>query len=235
MENTYETKLPITAWAEDDRPREKMMLKGRQSLSDAELIAILIGSGTAKLSAVDLSKHILNSLGNSINALAKLSVKELMKYRGIGEAKAITILAALELGRRRKEEDQLNKIQRITCSKDAYHLINPYIADIQHEEFWVIFLGRSNKVLAIANVSKGGMTSTIADPKIIFKQALEYAATNIILVHNHPSGNLSPSHQDIVLTNKLIKAGELLEVRVIDHLIIGDWNYYSFADEGKLQ
>ncbi|AFD05532.1 RadC family protein [Solitalea canadensis] len=234
MENTYENKLPITAWAEDDRPREKMMLKGRQSLSDAELIAILIGSGTAKLSAVDLSKHILNSLQNNISKLAKLSTKELMKYKGIGEAKAVTILAALELGRRRKEEEQVNKIQRISCSKDAYTIINPYLADIQHEEFWVILLGRSNKVLAVSNVSKGGMTSTIADPKIIFKQAIEHSATNMILIHNHPSGNLTPSQQDITLTNKFIKAGELLEIQVLDHLIIGDQQYYSFADEGKL-
>lgn len=233
MENTYETKLPITAWAEDDRPREKMMLKGRQSLSDAELIAVLIGSGTTKLSAVDLSKQILQTFNNDLNALAKLNIKELTKFNGIGDVKAIKIVAAFELCRRRKGDNSA-KIQRITCSKDAYYLINPYVTDIQHEEFWVIFLGRSNKVLTIANVSKGGMTSTIADPKIIFKQALEHSATNLILVHNHPSGSLSPSQQDIILTNKLIKAGELLEIQVIDHLIIGDRQYYSFADEGKL-
>lgn len=225
--------MPITAWAEDDRPREKMMLKGRQSLSDAELIAILIGSGTPKLSAVDLSKHILNALNNDLNALAKLNIKELTRFNGIGEAKAISILAALELGRRRKEEDA-SKIQRIVCSKDTYQLMRPYLVDLNHEEFWVVFLGRSNRLLSVQNISKGGVTGTIADPKIIFKLALEHTASNVVLVHNHPSGNLKPSQQDLVLTAKLKSAGAVLDISVMDHLIITNGGYFSFADEGKL-
>ncbi|MCO4291731.1 DNA repair protein RadC [Solitalea sp. MAHUQ-68] len=233
MENLYNKKMPITAWAEDDRPREKMMLKGRQSLSDAELIAILIGSGTPKLSAVDLSKHILNALNNDLNALAKLNIKELTRFNGIGEAKAISILAALELGRRRKEEDA-SKIQRIVCSKDTYQLMRPYLVDLNHEEFWVVFLGRSNRLLSVQNISKGGVTGTIADPKIIFKLALEHTASNVVLVHNHPSGNLKPSQQDLVLTAKLKSAGAVLDISVMDHLIITNGGYFSFADEGKL-
>ncbi|POY38456.1 hypothetical protein C3K47_03415 [Solitalea longa] len=233
MENIYDKKLPITAWAEDDRPREKMMLKGRQSLSDAELIAILIGSGTAKLSAVDLSKHILNAVNNDLNTLAKLSIKELVKFNGIGEAKAISILAALELGRRRKEEDA-TKITRIISSKDTYLLMRPYLADLGHEEFWAVFLGRSNRVLSVQNISKGGVSSTVVDPKIIFKLALEHTASNVVLVHNHPSGNLKPSQQDLILTSKLKQAGLMLDIAVVDHLIITDGGFYSFADEGKM-
>ncbi|UKJ08718.1 RadC family protein [Solitalea lacus] len=233
MDSTYEKKLPITAWAEDDRPREKMMLKGRQSLSDAELIAILIGTGTPKLSAVDLSKQILNALHNDLNALAKLSIKELTKFNGIGEAKAITILAALELGRRKKEEAPV-KVQRITCSKDVYQIASPFLVDLQHEEFWVILLSRSNKVLGTYNISKGGMAGTVADPKIIYKLALEHSASSLVLLHNHPSGNLKPSQQDIQLTAKFKQAGNLLDITVLDHLIITEHGYYSFADEGAL-
>ncbi|GAB3831532.1 RadC family protein [Hymenobacter jeollabukensis] len=223
----------IKSWAEEDRPREKLLLKGRAALSDAELMAILLGSGTTKLSAVDVAKLILASTGNDLNELAKLSVKELMRHKGIGEAKAITIVAALELGRRRKETAASERVT-ITCSTDIYNLIRPNLQDLPHEEFWVIMLNRANVVMRQEKISSGGVAGTVADPKMIFKQALEKLASSIILVHNHPSGNRQPSAADIMLTKKLKEAGNFLDLPVLDHLIYTDRGYYSFADEGIL-
>lgn len=223
----------ILSWAEEDRPREKLMLKGRAALSDAELIAILIGSGTRELSAVDLSKLILKSVGNNLNELAKLSINDLMKFKGIGDAKAISIAAALELGRRRKESDVLKKA-KVTSSSDAYYAIRPYLMDLSHEQFWVLLLNRANEVIRPFQVSIGGVAGTVADPKIIFKSAIEYLASAIILVHNHPSGNLTPSQADKDLTKKVKEAGRLLDIPILDHLIFGDNGYYSFADQGIL-
>lgn len=225
--------LKILSWAEEDRPREKLLLKGRTSLSDAELVAILIGSGSAELSAVELSKKILLHVGNDLNALAKLSVQELMHFKGIGEAKAISIVSALELGRRRKNSETKRRT-KIKSSQDAYDEISPELMDQPVEQFWVIMLNRSNHVIKKRLISHGGVSGTVADPKVIFKSALEDLASGIILVHNHPSGNLKPSHADIQLTKKLFDSGKLLEIPVLDHIIFTDSGYYSFADEGNL-
>lgn len=225
--------LNIKSWAEEDRPREKLLLKSKAALSDAELIGILIGSGTASMSAVDVAKQILNHHNNDLNQLAKLSVKELMKFKGIGQAKAISIVSAMELGRRRKETATIKK-PKITCSDDVYEVIKPELMDMAHEEFWVLLLNRSNMVIKKHPISSGGVSGTIADPKIIFKAALEQLACSIILVHNHPSGNLKPSQADINLTKKMKDAGILLEIPVLDHLIFTDNGYFSFADENML-
>ncbi|MEI7586131.1 DNA repair protein RadC [Runella sp.] len=223
----------ILSWAEEDRPREKLLLKGKAALTDAELVAILIGSGTRDLSAVDLSKIILQKASNNLNELAKLSIKDLMKIKGIGEAKAISIIAALELGRRRKESEVVLRA-RISSSRDAYEQIQPYLLDLPHEEFWLLLLNRANEVIKPVQVSQGGVSGTVADPKIIFKFAIECLASAIILVHNHPSGNLKPSEADKELTRRLYNAGKLLEIPVLDHLIFTDGGYLSFADEGML-
>jgi len=223
----------IKSWAEDDRPREKLMAKGRAALSDAELIAILLGSGTTNLSAVDVGMLLLKGVGNDLNALARESVKQLCRHPGIGPAKAITIVAALELGRRRKEADAAPRTT-ITCSRDIYTLIRPHLMDLPHEEFWVILLNRANVVMRKTAISRGGVAGTVADPKMIFKEALEQLASSIILVHNHPSGNRNPSTADIQLTKKLKEAGNFLDLPILDHLIYSDQGYYSFADEGML-
>jgi DNA repair protein RadC len=225
--------LKILSWAEEDRPREKLLLKGKESLSDAELMAILLGSGTVSLSAVDLAKLILKDCNNNLNDLAKLGVKDLQKFKGIGEAKAITIISALELGRRRKEAGQ-NKKDKITCASDVYAVMKPHMLDLQHEEFWIILLNRSNDVIKKVFISSGGIAGTVADPRIIFKHALENLASAIILIHNHPSGNTKPSDADLSLTRKLKQAGSFLEIPILDHLIFTDHGYYSFADEDKL-
>lgn len=232
MEN-YEGKISIKSWAEEDRPREKLLAQGRRVLSDAELIAILIGSGSPNESAVDLSKRILHHYSGDLNSLGKSSVNDLSKFKGIGEAKAITIIAAMELGRRRKETAH-NEAEKITYSKDIFHLMHRYFADLNHEEFWIILLNRANKVLSRHLISKGGQAGTIADPKIIFQTALENHAASIILAHNHPSGNLKPSQADIDLTKKLRHASVLLDIAIPDHLIFTDSKYYSFADEGMM-
>lgn len=229
----YNTSLNIKTWAEEDRPREKLLLKGKAALSDAELIAILIGSGTPKLTAVDVAKQILSAVGNDLNALARLSVKDLMKHKGIGEAKAITIVSALELGRRRKETAAAARTQ-ITCSTDIYNYIKPQLLDLPHEEFWIILLNRANVVMKKESISAGGVAGTVADPKIIFKKALEQLASSIILVHNHPSGNIKPSAADISLTKKMKEAGQFLDLPILDHIIFTNNDYYSFADEGVL-
>lgn len=223
----------IKSWAEEDRPREKLLQKGRAVLSDAELLAILLGSGTARLSAVDVAKLVLKAAQNDLNVLARFSVKELMKQKGIGEARAITIVAALELGRRRKEADAPARTT-ITCSRDIYHVMQPHLQDLPHEEFWVILLNRANVVMRTVSISRGGVAGTVADPKLIFKEALEQLASSIVLVHNHPSGNRNPSAADIALTRKLKEAGQLLDLPVLDHLIFTDQGYHSFADEGML-
>jgi DNA repair protein RadC len=221
----------ILSWAEEDRPREKLLLKGKAALSDAELIAILIGSGSRELSAVDLSKLILQSVNNNLNELAKLSINDLMKFKGIGEAKAISIAAALELGRRRKESETLKK-PKITSSADVYEAIRPYLMDLQHEQFWVLLLNRANEVIRPQQISIGGVSGTVADPKMIFKAAIEHLASSIILVHNHPSGNLTPSQADKDLTKKVKEGGRTLDIPVLDHLIFSDNGHFSFADEG---
>lgn len=228
-----EKTLSIKSWAEEDRPREKLLIKGRHVLTDAELIAILIGSGTKKESAVELSKRILAHFGNNLNELAKLSVYDLVKFKGIGEAKAISIVAALELGRRRRESEP-GKRERITSSRDIFQFMNAQFLDLPHEEFHVLLLNRSNAVIRKEFVSRGGVSGTVVDPKIIFKIALDNLASSIILCHNHPSGNLRPSEQDISLTKKIKEAGLLLEMPILDHLIITDTGYFSFADEGMM-
>jgi DNA repair protein RadC len=230
---SYEQKINIKSWAEADRPREKLMLHGRRHLTDAELLAILIASGNKDESAVDLSKRMLSFYQNDLDALGKSSISELSKFKGIGEAKGITIVAALELGRRRKET-VATPIQKIGSAIDAYQLLWPDFADLNHEEFWILLLNRANHVKSKHLISKGGQSGTIADPKIIFKTALEQNAAYIILAHNHPSGNLKPSTEDVRLTKKLVEGGKMMDLLVVDHLIITDKGYYSFADEGLI-
>lgn len=227
-ENSF---FPITNWSEDDKPREKLMLKGKSVLSDAELIAILIGSGSRNESAVDLSKRILASVDNNLNALGKLSISQLMNFKGIGEAKAISIIAALELGRRRRAEDAVD-LKKVTSSKIIFEIMQPIIGELPHEEFWIIYLNNSNKVISKSQLSKGGITGTLVDVRIVFKTALEMGATGLILCHNHPSGTLIPSDADEQITRKLKLAGDSLEIKVLDHLIVTEKNYFSFADEG---
>ncbi|RYF67567.1 MAG: DNA repair protein RadC [Cytophagaceae bacterium] len=229
----YQSSGTIQSWAEEDRPREKLMLKGKAALSEAELIAILINSGTVDLTAVDVARIILKSVNNNLNDLAKLSIKDLSKFRGIGEARAITIIAALELGRRRKEQDRPQRA-KVTCSRDAYNEMIPHLIDKPHEEFWILLMNRANEIMRPVLISTGGVSGTVADPKVIFKQAIEHMASSMILFHNHPSGNLQPSQADKDLTKKLKEAGRLLDIPVLDHLIFTDKAYFSFADEGIL-
>jgi DNA repair protein RadC len=233
MENYSPDNLPITAWAEDDRPREKLLNKGRHSLSDAELLAILLGSGSRNESAVALSQRILKSVGDNLNELGKRSLSDLMKFKGIGEAKAITIAAALELGRRRQTAD-IPERPVIKSSKDAHQLVAPLVLDLPHEEFWILLLSRSNRVLGKEKMSVGGQEATVVDLKIVFRKAIEGMASAVILCHNHPSGTLRPSQADLDLTKKLKSAGEIIGLPVLDHLIIGDYGYFSFADEGLM-
>jgi DNA repair protein RadC len=223
----------IKNWAEDDRPREKLLLKGKNALSDAELIAILIGSGNQEETAVDLSKRILQGSDNSIAALSRLTVKDLMKFKGIGEAKALSITAALELGRRRREEEALSK-QQIIGSKDVFDIFHPVLADLTYEEFWILLLNKANKVIGKFSISEGGLSGTVADPVKIFRKAIENNAVGMILCHNHPSGNLKPSDADIKLTQKMKDGGKFLDISVLDHIIIGEEKYLSFADEGLM-
>lgn len=223
--------FPITNWSEDDKPREKLMLKGRNALSDAELIAILIGSGNRNESAVDLSKRILASVDNNLNALGKLTLSQLMNFKGIGEAKAISIIAAMELGRRRRVEDA-TELKKITSSKMIFEIMQPIIGELPHEEFWVLYLNNSNRVLSKSQQGKGGITGTVVDVRLVFKTALELGATALILCHNHPSGTLIPSNADKQITKKLKIAGNSLDVAVLDHLIVTESNYFSFVDEG---
>lgn len=228
----YERKS-IKNWAQDDRPREKLLLKGRSSLSDSELLAIIMGSGNRKESAVDLAKRMMDSVDNNWNNLSKLTVKELCKFQGIGEAKAISIVTALEIGRRRAAQGVLEKT-KISSSKDAFLIFQGEIGDSTVEEFWVIFLNQANFVLKKEQISKGGINQTSVDLRIILKIALEEMATAIILGHNHPSGNLKPSQADLQLTQKISQAGKNMDIEVLDHLIVTQKTYLSFADEGLL-
>lgn len=226
-------KKSIKEWAADDRPREKMMAKGKASLSNAELIAILIGSGNNELSAVELSRVILDSVGNNLIDLSNLTLNDLMRHKGIGEAKAITIMAALELGKRRRGAEA-NLPAEVKGSQSAYERFLPYINDMGQEQFIVMYLNQGNRMLKLECVSNGGVTNVIADPKVIFKIAINCNATAIILCHNHPSGNPRPSEEDRSLTKKFIAAGKLLDITVIDHIIIGHERYYSFLDHGAM-
>jgi DNA repair protein RadC len=230
---TETTPLNIKSWAEEDRPREKLMLKGKAALSDAELLAILIGSGTVSVSAVELSKQILASVQHNLHELAKLSMKDLEKFKGIGEAKAITIMSALELGRRRKEAD-FEKRNQITCAKDAYLLLQAELMDLPYEEFWILLLNKANQVIKKVQISRGGIAGTVADVRLIMKSGIEHLASSMILVHNHPSGNLKPSQEDLLLTKKVKQAGELMDITVLDHLIFTDKGFFSFADNEML-
>ncbi|MEK6450239.1 MULTISPECIES: RadC family protein [Myroides] len=226
-------RITIKEWAEDDRPREKLVLKGKASLSDAELLAILIGSGNKEESAVELCKKILLTYNNNLGLLARQSLSQLTSFKGIGEAKAISIIAALELGQRRRMNEQLD-LSKITSSKDVFEIMNPIIGSLDHEEFWVIFLNNSNKIKFKTSLSKGGMTGTVVDIRVLFQIALEQKATGIILSHNHPSGKLKPSEADISITKKIKEAGKVMDVQVLDHVIVTEYSYYSFADEGLL-
>jgi DNA repair protein RadC len=223
----------IKCWNEDDRPREKLIKKGKSVVSDAELLAILLGSGSREESAVSLAKRILAKAENNLNALGKFSLQELCKFKGVGKVKAIGIIAALELGNRRRAQQAL-ELQKITSSASVFELMQPIIGELQHEEFWVIYLNNSNKVLQTKQLSKGGITGTLVDIRIAFKQALELGAVAIIMAHNHPSGTLKPSESDIKLTTKIKKAGESLDISILDHLIITEKAYFSFADEQML-
>lgn len=223
----------IKNWSDDDKPREKLVHKGRSVLSDAELIAILIRSGSRSESAVELSKRILASVGNNLNELGKLSFQQLMQFKGIGEAKAISIIAALEIGRRRRGEDAPEKTA-IGSSKSVYELLQPKMGELPHEEFWIVYLNNSNKVLFAGQQSKGGITGTLVDVRLVLKRALELGAVALILAHNHPSGTLRPSEADKQITKKLKTASEALDIKVLDHLIITQKEYFSFADEGLL-
>jgi len=217
--------------SESDRPREKMLEHGKQVLSNAELVAILIGSGSRTESAVSLSQRILKSVNDDLNELGKLSLSQLMKFKGIGEAKAVCITASLELGIRRQLKG-IKEIPKVSSSQDAYQFIGPILADLEIEQFWILLLSRSNGIIAKRKISEGGVAGTVVDAKVIFKYAIDQLASSIILVHNHPSGNLSPSQQDRTLTKKLVEAGEVLSIKVLDHLIISNLGYTSFADEG---
>jgi DNA repair protein RadC len=224
--------FPIKAWAEDDRPREKLMLKGREALSDAELIAILLATGTREQSALDLARSIMQNAENDLTMLARMTVRDLQKMKGIGPAKAITLAAALELGSRKKGGELKQKI--ISVSRDAYAYFGPKLEDKAYEEFHILLLNRNNRVMSSEQVSHGGISGTVVDPKRVFKTAVEQGASGIILCHNHPSGNLNPSQQDLDITRKLVAAGKLLEINVLDHIIVSIQGYYSFADEGKM-
>jgi len=226
-------KLNIKSWAEEDRPREKLLAKGRSAVTDAELLAILIRTGTKEETALDVAKNILAMAGNDLNQLAKMSVNEIMKIKGLGETKAITIVSALELGRRRKNET-VEDLPKINSAKLVYDLMKPHLIDLEVEQFWILFLNRASRLIGKQFLSQGGASGTVVDPKVIFKAAIEKMANGLILVHNHPSGNLTPSEQDKQITKKLVDGAKLLEISVLDHLIFANTGYFSFAEEGQL-
>jgi DNA repair protein RadC len=231
----YSEASGIKSWAEEDRPREKLLLKGKHTLSESELIAILLRTGTRESDAVKLAKELLSKVKNDLHELSRFSVKDLLSLgiKGLGETKAITIVAALELGRRR-QSSAARELQKITSSREAFEILHPLLADKPHEEFWILLLNRAGKLLEKIPLSSGGLTGTVADSRLIFEHALKSKATSIMLCHNHPSGSLAPSQLDIDLTRKLSRAGETLDIKVLDHLIIGGGSYYSFADEGMM-
>lgn len=228
-----EFKASIKEWDDADRPREKLLAKGKQALSDAELIAILLGSGSRNESAVDLSKRILYSAGHNLTELSKMSITELMNFKGIGEAKAISIVAAMELGRRRRGAEVMKR-KKVGSSKDVFEIFQAEVADSPYEEFWILLLSRSNKIMKKVKISDGGVSGTVADPKRIFREAIDNMASAMILCHNHPSGNIQPSSADKALTRKIVDGAKNFDISVLDHIIVGDENYYSFADEGVM-
>ena len=230
---TEPNKLSVKDWSPEDRPREKLLLKGVSSLSNTELLAIILGSGSREESVVDLSQRILQSVHNNINQLGKLSVKQLMQFKGIGEAKAISIVAALELGKRRKAEEILNR-EKILFSQDVYEYFHPSLCDLCYEEFWVLFLNRASKVIDKLKISQGGVAATIVDAKIIYKEAVLRLATSVVLCHNHPSGNPSPSSDDDKVTSQLQRGLKFLDMTLKDHVIICDGNFYSYADKNRI-
>jgi DNA repair protein RadC len=229
----YKNSISIKQWAEEDRPREKLQLKGRSSLSNAELLAIILGSGYRNVTAVELARRLLSAHENSLRSLAVQSLQGLTKTKGIGHAKALTIIAAMELGRRR-ELTELSTRPKISSSEEAYDCVHSLMSDLPHEEFKILLLNRGNRLIKLITVSVGGVSGTVVDPKVVFKKAIELQASSIILVHNHPSGNTRPSESDIKITKKMVKAGENLDINILDHLIIGANSYYSFADEGQI-
>ncbi len=229
----YKNTLSIKLWEEGDRPREKLMLHGKETLSNSELLSIIIGSGTKDESALSLAQRILQACENNLLMLGKLNIQEFKKFKGIGQVKAINIIAALELGRRRESSQPIEK-QKITSSNDAFNILKVGMEDLRKEVFKILLLNRNHRVIRQVIISQGGIAGTVVDPKVVFKSALDQEASSIILCHNHPSGNLKPSQADIDITKKLIKSGTMLDIKVLDHLIISEHGYYSFADEGKL-
>lgn len=227
-------KLTIKEWAIDDRPREKMIQKGASALSNAELIAILLGNGTVEDTAVGLGQKLLQMASNNLNELAKFDFQRLCKIKGIGEAKAVRLIAALELGKRRNIERVIER-KKITCSNDVADIFVPQLQDLPHEEFWIVLLNRSNLIIDMNRISQGGIAGTVTDVRIILKTALDRMATQLILCHNHPSGNLQPSKEDINFTKKILEAGKLLDIQLLDHIIVANTGYYSFADNGMLR
>ncbi len=229
--NKMATLSSIKQWAEDDRPREKLIQKGRTSVSNSELLAILLGSGTRELSALELARQILEKADFKLSRLSRFTIEDLMKFKGVGAAKAVSIFASMELARRKSEEGN-EELITIRSSKDVYHYLKPWLTDLSHEEFYVVFLNRANKIIGRKQISKGGISGTVVDGKIVFRHALEVQASAIILAHNHPSNQRKPSTQDIRLTKKMIEFGKMIDLQVIDHLIFCDNNYFSFLDEG---
>jgi DNA repair protein RadC len=227
-------KESIKQWAVQDRPREKLAVKGAGYITDAELLAIIISAGYEKESALEIAKKILSTVGNSLSGLSQLGLNDLLSFRGIGHARAIAILAAIELGRRRQSDLYKRKRSKIWSSFDAYMILKPLLSELSHEEFWLLYLNRRSEVFQHEQLSKGGLTATIVDPKILFRGALHVGASGLILVHNHPSGNTLPSPEDKTLTRQLIEGGRILDIDIIDHIIIGNTSYYSFADEGHI-
>jgi len=229
----YENKLPIKCWAEEDRPREKLLSKGKSALTTAELLSILLRTGTARKTAVEIAKELLVLCHHNLSTLAKLSIDDISEIKGIGTAKAISIIAALEIGRRRRSASALI-LPEIHSSQMGYEFILPFLEDLPHEEFWVVYLNKKNRVLRSEAISRGGISETVVDNKIIFSHALKSLASSIILFHNHPSGSPNPSHADLQVTKRIIQASKLLDIKVLDHIIVGDQCYYSFGDEGKM-
>lgn len=225
--------LSIKKWAVEDRPREKLLYKGISALSDAELIAILIGSGNSELSAVDLARKVLSMAGNNLNKLGKLDHRDLIKLKGVGMAKAVNIMAALELGRRRKAADIVQE-KKIRSSSDVYEIFHSLLSDLSHEEFWVLYLNRSNKIVSRQRISQGGISGTITDVRLIMKTGIELLSSSIVVCHNHPSGNREPSESDIRITGKIKEAAAFFDITLLDHIIVTDAGYYSFADSGVL-
>jgi DNA repair protein RadC len=230
--SSYQTQA-LKSWAVEERPREKVMANGIQYLSNAELLAIIVGSGTRNITAVELARRILLKSGNNLHELARQSLGDLIKVKGVGPAKAISIMAAMELGRRRAGMQHVEKIA-VKSSETVFNLFHPMLGDLEHEEFWLLMLNRSNKILGRFKVSQGGLSGTVIDTRIILKKALDNLASSIIVCHNHPSGNNQPSDADVKITEKLKKAAEMLEIKLLDHVIIADKSYFSFADEGLI-